>query len=848
VIERMIFAVLLGVAGPIVAQEAALKPGVTIYLYDIGESLDALPTLVAGQTPNVSFDSDVLGLAGAQQGLGSNFFGEAHGYLVVASPARKELRLRSSGGAELRLGDFVLDADRGGGQPIVGTLELAAGRHPFTIRFRHGAGEFALELAWRDAGVGEFAPLGDALQTEQGITHVVAPGLKRYVAKGAALDHPGDGRPLEGVHPGYTLEAIRPAGFEPRVGALALRDDGALVVCTWDETGVVWILEHPSDPKRRRLHRFADGLGEPLGCAIVDGVIHVSQKREITRLVDTDGDGIADEYIAVAHGWPASSNYHEFTFNLLYRAPHFFVATSVPLKTGDTMYVVGSDGGYPVSNGPGSMLRVDAGSGAQEVIATGLRTPNGLCENEAGDLFVADNQGSWLPASRLNHVVEGGFYGHQEHPTGTREAKPPVVWFPQNEIGNSPAQGVFLKEGPYAGHLLIGDVTHGGLKRVVMEKVAGEYQGAVFRHSQGLEAGVNRVVLANDGSLYVGGIGSNGNWNWNGTKFGLQRLAPNGQTAFEIHTVRARADGFEIDFTRAIPLDVLRDTAHYSIEQWRYAPTAEYGGSKVDTEKLAVRAASVAPDRQRVFLEVPGLKEGRVVHLRMLRIVDDRGSRMWTTEAWYTLNRIPAAPGPSFEPLAADSRRATDPPPQEAGPAMPVDLFTKWPIETWRKVGEATFALADGVLEGSGTLKRNSFLVSPEMIGDFAFECDVLLEDQRNSGIQIRSHVNSEGRVYGYQIEIDGSDRSWSGGLYDEGRRGWLQSLADNEAARAAFKRGDWNHYRIECRGPRIRSFVNGVPCTDFEDTADLSGHLMFQVHSGDATTVKWRNCRIETF
>jgi ferredoxin len=98
--------------------------------------------------------------------------------------------------------------------------------------------------------------------------------------------------------------------------------------------------------------------------------------------------------------------------------------------------------------------------------------------------------------------------------------------------------------------------------------------------------------------------------------------------------------------------------------------------------------------------------------------------------------------------------------------------------ETWRTVGEASFKIEDGALVGSGTLKKNSFLVSPEPLADFVFETDVYIEADRNSGIQIRSHVSEEGRVYGYQIEIDGSDRAWSGGLYDEGRRGWLQSLA----------------------------------------------------------------------
>lgn len=841
-------AIALFVANFAAGQELALKPGATFRVFDVGESLVALPPSIAGQTPNVSFDAPRLEWSGAIGGLEANFVGVASGFLVLPAAIDKELGLDASGGADLAIdGALVLDADGESPRPAIGRLTREAGRWPFSLRFRHGSGPFHLRLEWRDVGAGEFAPVDGVVFTEEGITHVVAPGRKSFPGANVATSAPGDGRPLEGVHPGYSLENLRPDGFEPRVGALAFLPNGSLVICAWDETGTVWIMDDPADPAKRRLRKFADGLGEPLGCAIVDGAIHVSQKQEITRLVDLDGDGTCDEYLAVAHGWPASSNYHEFTFNLLYRAPHFYVTTSVPLKTGLTAYLDGSEGGYPVPHGPGSLFRIDARTGQRDVVAEGFRTPNGLCENAEGELFVADNQGSWLPSSRIDHVVEGGFYGHQTTSKGARAARPATVWLPQDEIGNSPSQPLFLREGPYAGHLLIGDVTYGGLQRVVLEKVRGDYQGVVLRHTQGLEAGVNRLILGPDGSLYVGGIGSNGNWNWKNTKFGLQRLVPNGRTAFEIHAVRARRDGFEIDLSRSVPLDLLLDPSRYAITQWRYEPTAEYGGKKLDVENVSVASVRVANDRRRVFLETPSAKTGRIVHFRLLRLVDDRGARMWSTEAWYTLNATPEEAGPSFETLAADSRRATEPPPVPTGENWK-PLFERWPLESWRKVGDADFVLEQDVLRGSGTLSRNSFLVSPEPIADFVFECEVLLQPERNSGIQIRSHVNEEGRVYGYQIEIDGSERAWSGGLYDEGRRGWLQSLADNDAARAAFRVGEWNRYRIECRGPRIRSFVNDVPCTDFEDTADPSGHLMFQVHSGESTTVSWRNCRIATF
>jgi 3-keto-disaccharide hydrolase len=165
----------------------------------------------------------------------------------------------------------------------------------------------------------------------------------------------------------------------------------------------------------------------------------------------------------------------------------------------------------------------------------------------------------------------------------------------------------------------------------------------------------------------------------------------------------------------------------------------------------------------------------------------------------------------------------------------------------WQKIGQAEFSFADGILTGTGrNLARNSFLASPRTYADFELQAEIWIAEGGNSGIQIRSHIDPDGsRVFGYQIEIDTSERAWSGGLYDEGRRGWLDNLEDQPQARAAFKNGAWNHYRIVCRGDSIRSWVNGVPCADFHDDADAQGYLAFQVHSGKQAIVKWRNLRL---
>lgn len=178
-------------------------------------------------------------------------------------------------------------------------------------------------------------------------------------------------------------------------------------------------------------------------------------------------------------------------------------------------------------------------------------------------------------------------------------------------------------------------------------------------------------------------------------------------------------------------------------------------------------------------------------------------------------------------------------------PDRTVALFDGKTLAGWRVLGDALYSVDDGGILGRIGGGKQSFLVTERSFGDFVLDVEVKTELPGNSGIQVRSHVRDDGRVFGYQLEIDPSERAWSGGLYDEARRGWLQDLKTNDAGRAAFKRGDWNHYRIECVGPWIRAWVNGVPTADCFDPLDLEGVLGLQVHAGDDTRVRWRNFRM---
>jgi hypothetical protein len=191
-----------------------------------------------------------------------------------------------------------------------------------------------------------------------------------------------------------------------------------------------------------------------------------------------------------------------------------------------------------------------------------------------------------------------------------------------------------------------------------------------------------------------------------------------------------------------------------------------------------------------------------------------------------------------------------------AGAAKPqqwVSLIQGNSLENWEiKGGRAQYKLENGVVIGTTVAGGpNTFLCTKKHYGDFKLELDFLVDSEMNSGVQIRSHSlkkQHEERVFGYQVEIDPKERAWSGGIYDEGRRGWINNLKDNPAAGKAFLQDEWNHFRIETIGDSIRTWINGVPAADLVDSMTQEGFIGLQVHGTSQTDpmeVKWKNIRI---
>lgn len=215
----------------------------------------------------------------------------------------------------------------------------------------------------------------------------------------------------------------------------------------------------------------------------------------------------------------------------------------------------------------------------------------------------------------------------------------------------------------------------------------------------------------------------------------------------------------------------------------------------------------------------------------------------------------------------------------EETPAEPTRVEDGWTVffnndtkDGWEQLnGQADYEIKDGVVIGTTKAgEPNSFLATARDYSDFILEYEVKVDTALNSGVQIRSHqykadstimiMNSDGkqeerevpkdRVYGYQVEIDPSPRSYSGGIYEEARRGWLHDLSDNPEAREAFKPTDWNKFRVEAIGDTLRTYVNGVLATDITDDEAASGFIALQVHGiGEKEGtyhVMWRNIRLK--
>ena len=682
----------LAAVPPSKVDPSTLEQGYTLRVYEIGRALDHVARVAEDATPNsdriaaqLNFkDIEELCPSGSER---NQIAVEAIGFIKAEVAGKYEFELRCDDGGVLSIdGQQVVKHDGlHPPSPKEGSIELDAGLHAFRIDMFQNEGGAALMLNWRRPGAGRFEPVpAAAFFTEAGITRVVAPGKKIY-KDGRENMRPGDGLPIEVVHPMFAVEPLRPEGFQPKIGGMAFLPDGRLVISDFEPAnngvlrentnGTLYILSNVvgGTPETIQVEKLPGGYHDPCGIVTVGTDIYVSHRPGIDRLRDLDHDGVYETHEEWARPW-VGDNYHHFSFGLCERDGWIYGTLSTSIYFGNTIEKDGVVGDTPAFNGPnpphrGTLYRINIQTKETQWIAGGFRTPNGVEVAADGQAFVTDNQGAWMPASKVNAPRQGRFYGHYNgrqvsrvYPEGGHASlysenppSPPAVWLPQNEIANSPSNPLVIREGPFKGQLWVGELTLGGINRVYLESVEGELQGCAFRVGNGLEGGVQRLVEGPDGCLYAGSIGSGGNWNWRDTRFGLQRLRPTGKTAFEYDTVRATPDGLIVTYTRPVDGAWAENPANFTLRQWRYEATEQYGGPKLDEEDVAVERAERSFDGRAVILTAPGIKAGRVVYIRS-NPTDSSGKPIWATEAWYTMNLKPTTQSPATPYVARPVR------------------------------------------------------------------------------------------------------------------------------------------------------------------------------------------------
>jgi cytochrome c len=818
---------------PVVSvKEDELLPGAVTRVYEYNRDLTKIP-VQTGKPKMGGIMANFDNLEGSKfVGLTDNFSVHAEGFLHVPERGVYVYQLWSDDGSRFSLNNKLLIDHDGphGTSAVEKAVALEAGYYPYTLEYYQGAGGKFLSLDWKRPGLDAYEVIPASLFFHSGDQRSLTSGLTLPMS--ALTRVPGDQFPLAAVHPGYDLFQARPYDFLPKVGGMDFMSDGTLVICTWDPTGSVYLIRNhtASNPADIVVKEIAFGLAEPLGLKVVDDEIYVLQKQELTKLIDLDGDEVIDEYRNISNQWQTSGNFHEFAFGLAYRDGYFYANLAIAIQPG------GASTPKQIQD-RGKVMKISRETGAVDFIASGLRTPNGIGWGVDDELFVADNQGDWLPSSKILHVSKGDWFGSRAvdfEGTANLKEKPPVVWLPQDEIGNSPSTPGILKTGPYAGQMIHGEVTHGGIKRVFVEKINGVYQGVVFRFIQGLESGVNRSVVAPDGSIYIGGVGSTGNWGHAGKLwYGLQRLTPNGKSAFEMLAVRAKSDGMEIEFTEPLRESEGWLPSDYEIKKWRYVPTENYGGPKIDEKAMTVKSAHVSNDRKRVFLAIDGLKSGHVVYLRLRnKFVSAAGNGLWSTEAWYTLNQIPQnSPGDRIvqSTVYAPNTLTTE----EVAQGWKL-LFNGTSAEGWRNYGKqslgASWIVQDGAIflnavknpEGHWQAADGGDILTDGEYENFEFAIEWKISNCGNSGI-IYNVVESDQYQYAWNTgpEMQILDNSCHpDSRFITHQAGDLYDLISSTYV-TVKPAGEWNKVRIIKNKGHLEHWLNGVKVVECEMYSD---------------------------
>ena len=454
-----------------------------------------------------------------------------------------------------------------------------------------------------------------------------------------------------GTAPGYDATLAHSAAFNPKVAGMDFQSDGKMFLLDWVDFGRVakiYLLDGVNgNPETIKSTLIADSILEPMGLKLVDGELFCTAQDGLWKYTKSTVAGAKYvKSLVTNYAGLNKTRYQGFPimFNTVYQA-------------GSLYYSLGAYKNFDPLKNEGYVVKVTEATGVQEIIARGIRMPNGMAANPQGDLFFADNQGEFRPSSGIFHVIKGKHYG-MGTPNGDSgntggamtnfRPLPPkdsiqtaAVHIPYRPGSASVTNLFYLDTPPFNGQFLVGDNAYGVVNRVFMEKVKGVYQGAAIQFSGVLEAGIQSFAKGPDGTLYGGALGVDANgWNWLGKLTGLMKWKPNGDPFNSILSVSSQQQGFDLTFTEPLAANAANPD-FYWVTSYYYQPTSAYGGAKLDSKKMKINRIRVSTDRRTVALYIEGLTAGRVYRIALSpSLSTEAGDQIWAKTAVYTLNVI----------------------------------------------------------------------------------------------------------------------------------------------------------------------------------------------------------------
>ncbi len=443
---------------------------------------------------------------------------------------------------------------------------------------------------------------------------------------------------------------------------LALADDDTLVIAT--RTAGIWRLE------KGQWKLFAEGTFDSLGVVIEDKkgwVVVAGQKAELTRISDTNGDGIADNYETLFDAHSYHGNYHSYMHGPVRGADGAYYF-NINLADGNDGSTYKAGGAYMGTAGgfAGWAIRVEPNK-KYSLWANGLRSPASIGAGPDKKIWYADNQGEYMGTSKLFFIEKNKFYGHPsalvDLPGMTPDSKEilwdqvkhnrvdAVILFPHNRLANSPGnpawdttQGKF---GPFKNQILMGDQTQSNLFRITTEKVNQHWQGAVIPFIDGLESGVMRPLFLRDGSLFLGQTGRG--WQAKGGHVAsLQKIKWDGKTiAPAILNMKATATGFDVELTqplvKRLPTEELQNAI--TLQSWVYRDAPDYGSDELGLQQEKIKSISISEDAKHIRIYLDSLAQpkihpeqtARIYHLQIKPEKWFTDLAPETLQAYYTL-------------------------------------------------------------------------------------------------------------------------------------------------------------------------------------------------------------------